>query len=330
MAKKDYYDVLGVSRGADDDQIKKAYRRLARKYHPDVSKDTNAAEKFKEVQEAYQVLSDKNKRAAYDQFGHAGAGMGSGIPGGPWAHSPGGSRTYYSTGAGRSAGFDVNDFSDFDLGGGGRLQDVLDGLFGRSTARQTRRRKPAAKGADVEDRVTIAFEQAIWGTTLRLQIDKHDDTGAVQKETIDVKVPPGVKDGARIRVKGKGQPSSRGPAGNLYIVVQVKPHAYFRRDGNDIYLDVPVTLSEAILGSKVTMPTIDGPTTVTIPPGTCSEQKLRLRNKGIPDAKTKQRGDQYAVIKVILPKQVDESLEDAINKLGQATGDPRKDLPWIL
>jgi len=326
MAKRDYYDILGVPRNADEEQIKRAYRRLARKYHPDVNKQPGAVERFKEVQEAYQVLSDKNKRAAYDQFGHVGVGMGAG-PGGQWSRGPGGSRVYYST-SGSGGGFD---FDLGDIGFGGSMQDILDQIFGRRTGgRRARTGAPPSKGQDIEQPVTLTFEQAVWGTTLRLQVGRPDGRGQIVQETLDVKIPPGVHEGSRIRLRGKGQAGTGGPAGDLYIVVHVKDHPYFRRKGNDIYLDVPITVSEAILGAKVKMPTIDGPTTVTIPPGTSSGQKLRLRGKGAPDPKTHVRGDQYAVIKVVVPKQVDQKLAEAVRQLDKGGDDLRKALNWAV
>lgn len=329
MTNKDYYDVLSVPRNTDQAQIKKAYRRLARKYHPDLNKNPNAAEKFKELQEAYQVLSDKDKRAAYDQFGQEGVGMGVEAASGRWTYGPDGARVYYSSGT-QPGGFDFQD-ENFRTGGG-RIQDIFEQLFSTAGHQRRKTRRPAAsRGRNIEQEITLGFEQALWGTTLRLQIDRPGARGSTYKQTIDVKIPPGVKDGSRIRIKGKGQPAAGGAApGDLYIVVRIKPHQYFRRRDNDIYLDVPITVAEATLGAKITMPTIDGPTTVTIPPGTSGGQKLRLRNKGAPDSKTKVRGDQYAVIRIVVPQSIDKHLESALRQLDQTGDNPRKDLPWAI
>lgn len=321
MAKKDYYDILGVPRNATQEEIKQAYRRLAKKYHPDVCKDPNATEKFKEIQEAYQVLSDPQKRAAYDQFGHAGVGMGTGASGGgSWSYGPSGtSRTWYSwRGTERPFGFDMNDI----------LDDIFDIFSGRRRTRTAEEayRQPIA-GKDIEHHITLTFEQAIKGTKLPIQIRRPD--GYI--ETIEVKIPPGVDEGSRIRVKGKGEPGLwGGPRGDLYIITHIRPHPYFRREGRDIYLEVPITLSEAILGANITIPTIDGPTILKIPPGTSSGQKLRLKGKGIPDPKTNERGDQYVIIKVVVPKDIPEKLKDAVKELGKYTPDPRENLGWSI
>jgi curved DNA-binding protein len=323
MAVRDYYDILGVSRKANADEIKKAYRKLARKFHPDVNKAKDAEEKFKEGTEAYSVLSDPQKRAAYDQFGHAGVGMGAGAPGGqggPYGYGPGGGQAY-----------------NWGGGGGINLEDILGDLFGGGGGkspfggRKTRRRPQPEKGSDVEHSVTLGFEEAVWGKKLPIQLQRPDERGMVQTESIEVKIPPGVTEGSRIRVRGKGDPGmGGGAAGDLYIVTHVRPHPYYRRDGNDIYLDLPITVAEAIRGVKVTIPTIDGPTILTVPPGTSSGQKLRLRSKGVPDPKTKTRGDQYAVIKIVVPKEPPPAIEEALDKLQSASGDPRKNLDWAI
>ncbi len=321
MAKRDYYDILGVSRGASEEEIKKAYRRLVRKYHPDVSKEKDAVEKFKEIQEAYQVLSDPKKRAAYDQFGHAGVGMGTGAsPGGRWSYGPGGaSYTWTSTDRPGGTGFDIGDIFD----------EIFE-VFGRGGRRRTRvedfTRAPVA-GKDIEHHITLAFEQAVWGTRLPIQIRRPNG----EVETIEVKIPAGVDEGSRVRVKGKGEMGMfGGPPGDLYIVTHIKPHPYFKREGKDIYLDVPINLTEAILGAKITIPTIDGPTVVRVPAGTSSGQKLRLKGKGVPDPKTGERGDQYAVIKVVVPQNIPEELKECVKKLETYTKNPRENLGWAV
>jgi curved DNA-binding protein len=330
MPPRDYYDILGVSRGANEKEIKKAYRGLARKYHPDVSKDADAAEKFKEVQEAYDVLSDSSKRAAYDQFGHAGVGMGAGATGSDydrWAYGPGGARvhTWSNTGRPGEPDFDMSGLFEQLFRGGGRSGPQ----GGRGAGRRAQPARPT-RGKDVEHKVTLAFEQAVWGTTMRIQLQRPNPDGKLQSETIDVKIPAGVTDGSKVRVRGKGDPGvAGGPAGDLHIVVGVTPHAYFRREGNDIYLDAPITIGEAVRGTKITLPTIDGPTVVTVPPGTSSGQKLRLKGKGVPNPKRKDdRGNQYVVIKVIVPKDPPGDIDEALDSLDKACGDPRDSLGW--
>jgi len=325
MPPRDYYDILGVSRTAADDEIKRAYRNLVRKYHPDVCKEKDAEKKFKEIQEAYDVLSDKNKRAAYDQFGHAGVGMGAGAAGGPsgqWAYGPGGAKVHTWSSSDWPGGVDV------DIG------DIFGDLFGKSpfgSRFRTKSRPAPVRGRDVEHEITLAFEQAVWGTKVRIQLQRPDPNGRMQTETIEVKIPPGVGEGSRVRVRGKGDPGrGGGQPGDLYIVVHVRPHQYFTREGNDIYVDVPITISEAVRGAKITIPTIDGPTVVVVPPGTSSGKKLRLRGKGAPDPKTGQRGDLYGVVKVVVPEKVPAGIDDALGKLHQASGDPRKDLGWAV
>jgi len=177
--------------------------------------------------------------------------------------------------------------------------------------------------------VNLSFEEAVWGTRLRLQLQKPDDQGRVATETLEVKIPPGVTEGSRIRVRGKGDPGQNGgQSGDLFIITHVREHPIYRRENSDIYIDLPISVPEAIQGAKVTIPTIDGPTIVGVPAGTSSGQKLRLKEKGAPDPKTGKRGDQYAVIKIVVPKKVTADITDALNKLEQATGDPRKDLGW--
>jgi len=319
MPGKDYYDILGLPRNATDEQIKKAYRELVRKYHPDVSKDPNATEKFKEIQEAYQVLSDPKKRAAYDQFGRAGVGMGTGASSGPqWHYGPGGQEVYTWTSSSSREGM------DFDIG------DIFSEIFGRrspfnKSSRRTRRASPV-KGQDAEHHVTLPFEQAVWGTKLRLQIQSPDKP---TPETIEVKIPAGVTEGTKIRVRGKGQPGiAGGMPGDLYIITHIRPHRFFRREGNDIYIDLPITVVEAIKGAKITIPTIDGPALITVPPGTSSGQKLRLKGKGVPNPKTSKRGDQYAIVKIVVPKIKTDGFDECLGKIAKLTEDPRKNLGW--
>jgi curved DNA-binding protein len=330
MAQRDYYEILSVSRKATTDEIKKAYRKLARKYHPDVCKEKDAEKKFKEVNEAYEVLSDTNKRAAYDQFGHAGVGMGGGPGagaggrGGPFGGAYGGpgGKTYTWSNNGGQGMPDLEDIFGDLFGGGG-------GPFGRSRGR--RRPEPMA-GQDTEHHVNLAFEEAVWGTKLRIQLQRPNENGRMESETIEIKIPAGVAEGSKIRVRGKGQPGMNGgPMGDLYIVTHVKPHLYFRREENDIYIDLPITVTEAIRGAKVTIPTIDGPTVVSVPPGTSSGQKLRLKGKGVPIAgSSEKRGDQYAVIKIVVPKEHPAKMDTMLDELQTISGDPRKAMGWTV
>ena len=351
MAKRDYYDVLGVSKGASADEIKKAHRKLARQYHPDMNKSNNPAttEKFKEVQEAYDVLSDPEKRRAYDQFGHAGVdggvGAGAGGPGGDPFEA-------FRRGAGRGGAGNgrrqwrpnpnvtVEDFDPNDFGaGGGNFGEIFEQLFGARGGggaggaggfggrAGAGRGRPAPmepqRGEDVEHEVTLSFEQAARGTTLPLQISRD---GRV--ETIEVKIPAGVKDGSRVRIKGRGQQvSGAGAAGDLYIVTRVNPHPYFRRDGLDVLVDLPVSAYEAMLGTKAEVPTLEGPVTLSVPPGTGSGAKLRVKGRGI--QRGEEKGDQFVVVKVIVPKNLDDEARELVRQLqAKAPVDARADVRW--
>ena len=341
MAKRDYYDVLGVPRTATADEIKRAHRKLARQYHPDMNKNASASttEKFKEVQEAYDVLGDPEKRKNYDQVGHAGVegGAGGGAGGDPFEA--------FRRGAGGRAGngrrqwrpgpnVTVEDFDPSDFGGAGNFGDIFEQLFGARGAGagaaggfRTGRPRPGPqepqRGGDVEHGVTLTFAQAARGTTLPLQISRD---GRV--ETIEVKIPAGVKDGSRVRIRGRGQQLAGGEAGDLYIVTQVHPHPYYRRDGLDILLDLPVSVYEAIRGTKVEgVPTLDGPVTLTIPPGTSSGAKLRVKGRGV--QRGEEKGDQLVVVKVIVPRNLDDEAKELVRRLEEkAPVDARADVRW--
>jgi curved DNA-binding protein len=324
MPKRDLYDVLGISRNATADEIKQAYRKLARRYHPDMNKDNKeAVEKFKEAQEAYDVLSEPDKRKNYDQFGHAGVGAGVGTGGRPGAgfdpfeafrRGQRGRTQTWQTGPGVT----VEDFEgDF---GNGQFAEIFEQLFGGRggagpaaagatgrAAPRGRHRGPAARGADVEYPVTLTFEQAARGTTLPLQIDRE---GRI--ETIDVKIPPGVKDASRVRIKGRGEQGG-GEPGDLFIITSVRAHPYFRREGLDVLVDVPVSLWEALQGTRVAVPTLDGPVTLTVPPGTSSHSKLRIRERGI--FRGNEKGDQLCVMRVIVPRNLDDADRKIIEQL---------------
>jgi curved DNA-binding protein len=333
MAKRDYYDVLGVSKTASADEIKKAHRKLALKYHPDRNKNSKENdERFKEIQEAYDALSDPAKRENYDQFGHAGVGAAPPPNGDPFrrAQQQGGRSGYsqWRPSPGVSVeDFDMNsgDFGDIfeqlfgSRGGGGTGGFRTGPTTGRGAPRGRRPEPP--RGQDIEHPVTLTFEQAARGVTIPLQISREGHI-----ETIDVKIPAGVKDGSRVRIKGKGEQTG-GEPGDLYIITHVTPHRYFRREGLDIYLDLPLSMYEALLGTKVTVPTLDGRVTVTIPPGTSSHAKLRIKGKGIERAGEK--GDEIVVTKIIVPKNLDDEDRALIRQLEKKHPiDARADVEW--
>lgn len=322
MAQRDYYEVLGISKTASQDEIKAAYRRLARKFHPDVNKAKDAVEKFKEATAAYDVLSDPNKRKMYDQFGFAGPG-GFGGAGGPGAGRPGGGAQTWAYGPGGQGQGGFEDMFSNSPFSGMSLEELLGSLGGysrRSTRRGRGEPAPAPEMAPAQTEVTLDFLQAVKGTTMPLQLTLP--TG--QAERIDVKIPPGVRDGSRIRVRGKS-----GSFGDLFIVTRVREHPYFRREDHDIYLDVPVSLREAALGGEVTLPTIDGSATLRIPAGSSSGMKLRMRGRGAMDPKTLTRGDQYVVLKIVLPKTISDEGKKLIEQLDKTDPcDPRKTVNW--
>ena len=371
--KQDYYELLGVSRKASAKDIRTAFRKLARKYHPDLNPGDKAAEeKFKQLQEAYDVLSDTKKRQMYDQYGF----YSENVPTGEYRTAP------------DSGGENVNfDFGGFDFGGqqgsGSTFRDLFGQFFGgRRGAAVEAEHQP---GGDLEYQMEIDFWDAVRGAVKKLQITRLDacetchgtgavgtpatcptcnGTGSIQQtagkmrfnvpctrcggtgklrtpcrtcggegrirktETIDVRVPPGVANRGRLRVPGKGNAGTMGaPAGDLYLRIVVHPHDFFERRGNDLYTKVPVTVSEASLGAKVEVPTIDGRSLVRIPPGTNSGRTLRLREKGVPHGKSGERGDQYVEIQVVVPEPTDERVRNLMKELEElAPSDPRKDL----
>ena len=316
MAKRDYYEILGVGRTASDAEIKRSYRKLARKYHPDVNKDAGATDKFKEATEAYEVLSDGKKRRMYDEFGHAGGPrMSGGGPGGPGGM--GGFQDFFSGAASGGAG-----------GGGGfmgmGLDDILQVLRGKMSGSHKRRAK-REPNADIEQRVTLEFLQAALGTTVPIRIYRGEGDSR-RTEVVEVRIPPGVRDGSKIRAKGQGSPR-RGGKGDLYIIVSVRPHPFFTVSGKDVTVEVPISVTEASLGAKIDVPTIDGMTTVTVPPGTSSGQRLRLREKGVADRSG--RGDQFVLIKIATDKNISDKGRKLLEEFQAAEKfDPRKDAPW--
>ena len=382
--QKDYYAILGVDRSAKPEQIRKAYRHLARKHHPDVNPgNKDAEEKFKELSAAYEVLSDEKKRKIYDQYGF----YSDNIP--PGGYGPG-----YSPGAeARGPNADFN-FSGFDFSGvpsedeeghgfGGSFRDLFSQLFSRGGPREP---EGPQRGADLEHRLHLGFWDAIRGTQVRVTVARDEacpkchgtgaasgpavqctacggtgkvtrqsgamrfsgpcpqcggsgrmkqrcpacsGRGSVRKpETFEVRIPPGADSGSRVRVPGKGNAGvSGGPPGDLYIVTDVEPHPLFERKGDNIYIKVPVTVSEAALGAKAEIPTLDGPSTIRIPPGTQSGQKLRLRGKGAPSLRSNARGDLFAEVQVVVPRVADERTKEILKELARLNPeDPRREL----
>lgn len=305
MAKKDYYEILGVPKNATEEEIKKAYRNLARKFHPDLhpGKREEMEAKFKEINEAHSVLSDPRKRADYDLTGSVfEPGMGGGYPPGGAGYPPG-----------------VH-FEDFGFGGAGGFEDIFSEVFGGARGR----RVVMQRGADIEYSLELDFLQAARGTDVKITVRR-----GARAETLTVKIPPGVKTGSRVRVEGKGDPGAGGGTpGDLYIAIKVKPHKYFRRVDNDVYVDLPVTIREAALGAEVEVPTIDGFTKIKIPPGIQSGQKLRIKGKGLHTTRGPLvRTDQFVVIQVALPKEMDEKGRELIRELERTNPyEPRKGL----
>ncbi len=307
MAKRDYYEILGVSKNATQEEIKRAYRRLARKYHPDVNPgDKEAEERFKEITEAYQVLSDPEKRKLYDQFGHAAFEQGA------------------TSSQDFSSGFRDFDFGNFrirfgdfgfDFGGIGDIFEQFFSGFGR-TSTHTR-----TKGRDIEYPIEITLEDAYKGLFTDITVNRG---GVV--ETVRVRIPPGVDNGTRIRVAGKGEPGAAGP-GDLYIITRVKPHPFFERKGDNLYCKIPVAFWEAVLGAEIEVPTLDGVVKVRIPPGTQCGQKLRLKGKGMPKLRGGGYGDLYVEVKIVTPKNIDGRTAQLLREVGEryANFNPREE-----
>jgi curved DNA-binding protein len=326
MPDRDYYEVLGISKTATADQIKRAYRGLAKKHHPDRNPgDKSAESRFKEVQAAYEVLSDPEKRKLYDQFGRADASG----PSAGWRSGPSGSRVYtWKSGGGPD--IPVDDLDDLfnifsgSAGGQGGSGSMFDQFFMQGGGRRgAAAETTAASGSDIEYPVDLTFEQAVWGTKMDLTL-ADQNTGDAQR--ISVSIPPGVADGQRIRVRGKGQPGAgRSRSGDLYIVCRIQPHRFFRRIDNDIYIELPLTLSEAALGTKVEIPTLGGRTMLTVPPGTPSGAKLRLKDQGVKPASGKPQGHQYAVVRIVPPKNPTPDQRQLLEQLRQTeTESPRR------
>lgn len=357
MSKRDYYEVLGVSKSASKDEIKKAYRKLSKQYHPDINKAPDAAEKFKEIAEAYEVLSDDQKRAQYDQFGHEGPNQGFGGFGG---------------GA--------------DFGGGfGGFEDIFNTFFGGGGT--SRRRDPNAprQGADLQYTMTISFEEAAFGKETDITIPREETcttcngtgakpgtkpetcshchgtgqinaeqntpfgkivnrrtcsycngtgkeikskcttcggTGRVKKQRkIHVKVPAGIDEGQQLRVAGQGEAGiNGGPSGDLYIVFHVRKHEFFERDGDDVYCEMPITFVQAALGDEIEVPTLHGKVKLKVPAGTQTGTKFRLKGKGIPNVRGYGVGDQHISVRIVTPTKLNEKQKSILREFAEESG----------
>lgn len=346
--KRDYYEVLGVARSVSDDEVKKAFRRLAKQYHPDANKEQGAETRFIEINEAYEVLSDPQKRAAYDRFGHAGVENGAG------------------------AGF--SDFSGF-----GNISDIFETFFA-GTGGNTQRRTGSQRGADLRYDMTITFEEAVFGCQKEIELPRWETcascrgsgaqpgtstsrcsacqgTGEIRRVQQSifgqfvnvamcercrgegrvittpcekcrgqgrvrntrrevVNIPAGVDDGINVRVTGAGEVSSRGGTpGNLYVILTVKPHPFFKRQGNDIIYELPITFTQATLGAEVDVPTVDSKTTaLKIPPGTQSNRSFRLKGLGVPVVHSSARGDQHVIVKIVTPTNLNTRQKELLEE----------------
>ena len=287
MSKRDYYEVLGVSKNASDDEIKKAYRKLAIKYHPDKNPgDKEAEEKFKEISEAHDVLSDKQKRARYDQFGHAGVG-GNGNP--------------FGGGGNPFGNFNGQSFN-FDFGGAGGFEDIISNLFGfGGGARRPRR------GDDYQTNVTLTFEEAIFGTTKDIDING---------ENIKLKIPAGIDDGMSIRLRGKGGPAPEGGSepGDLYVRIRVKPHKHLTREGNIILSEEKIDMVDAALGCEINVETVDGNITMKVPAGTQSGTPFKLSGHGVPFRADGDRGPHIVTVIVETPKNLSKRQKELLEE----------------
>ena len=325
MADRDYYEVLGVKRDATADQIKKAYRGLARKHHPDANPGDKTAEaKFKEVQNAYDILTDPEKKARFDQFGAAAfeGGMGGG-------YGPRSGGSEWAARAGGVPGGENIDFSQFfniRPGSGGQVEEeaagggIFDDIISRMRGDRSSRRRAPSRPAEAEASITIPFLTAVRGGETSIELER--DGG--RRETKVVRIPPGIESGAKLRLKGQGD--SAGTI-DLILAVSVEPHPYFTRIGRDLSVEIPISISEAILGVRVEVPTLNGPKSLPIPPGTSTGRRLRLKGQGVPASKTAPDGDLYLVIKVVVPAKVDDASRALIEQFAALNpSDPRQGL----
>ncbi|AGK54979.1 molecular chaperone DnaJ [Bacillus sp. 1NLA3E] len=355
MNKRDYYEVLGISKSASKEEIKKAYRKLSKQFHPDINKEDDAADKFKEVKEAYEILSDEQKRAHYDQFGHTDPNQGFGG-------------------------------SDFGGGGFGGFEDIFNTFFGGGGG-GSRRRDPNAprQGADLQYTMTLKFEEAVFGKETDIEIPREEEcetchgsgakpgtnpetcphchgagqlnveqntpfgrivnrrtchhcngtgkliknkcstcggAGKVKKRRkIHVKIPAGIDDGQQLRVTGQGEGGiNGGPSGDLYVVFHVRDHEFFERDGEDIYCEMPITFSQAALGDDIEIPTLHGKVKLKVPAGTQTGTKFRLKGKGVPNVRGYGVGDQHVIVRIITPSKLSDKQKQLLREFSEASG----------
>ncbi|MGB9813252.1 MAG: molecular chaperone DnaJ [Thermovenabulum sp.] len=366
MTKRDYYEILGVSRDATEEEIKKAYRKLARQYHPDVNKSEDAQEKFKEINEAYEVLSNPEKRALYDKFGHAGIDP----------NSAGGFGTDFSQG-----NFDFGDFKGFDFGSD-IFGDIFESFFGGFGRREN---KGPVRGADVRYDLEITLEEAAFGAEKEIEILRTETcakcggtgakanslrtcpacngSGQIKQEKITpfgryinittcsrcggsgkiieepctvchgrgyvkvprkvkIKIPQGVDTGSKLRISGEGEPGIRGgPPGDLYVVIHVKPHKLFVRQGDDLIYEAQISFVQAALGDEIEIPTLNGKVKLRIPEGTQPNTKFRIKGEGIPHLKGYGRGDLHVKVNVVIPKKLNEKQKELLRKFAEISGE---------
>ena len=324
---EDYYKTLGLRRDASQDEIRKAYRKLARKYHPDMNPDDKAAKtKFQEVQKAFDVLDDAEKREMYDRYGSSFETFSGGPQGGGnWGRQPGG------------GGFT---FDDIDLsqilggrfgagpgggGAGGGFADLFGQFGGVGSAGGRKRARPPSRGADARHELTIPFQMAVTGGEVEIVLKRQSG----KSETISVKIPPGIEEGMKIRLRGQGEPAPQGGTpGDLLLAVHVTEHPVFQRRGNQLHVRLPVTLGEAALGAKVDVPTPKGTVSLKVPPGTSGGTKLRIKAHGVAPAKGP-AGDLLAEVQIVLPETLDDESQDMIRKIAEKHAlNPRADVKW--
>lgn len=308
--KRDLYEVLGVARDADKDAIRKAYRKLARQNHPDLNPgDAAAEERFKEYSHAWEVLEDDERRRSYDEFGEISLEAGFDADKARQSREAFGARFGFEgrPGAGHAQDFDFGD-----------LDDLLGGAFGGRGRGRGRGRGMRFPGADLETGLELEFVEAMRGGEKRLTLNRPTPAGGSAAETLTVRIPPGVDTGGRLRLAGKGAPGSAGgPPGDLYVKIHVRPHRVFRREGRNLEFDLPLSVREATEGARVEVPTLDGSVTLTIPPGTDSGARLRLRGKGVPDASGDGAGDLYARVQIRVPRTLDDEARAALETLAR-------------
>jgi len=314
---KDYYKILGVPKNATTEDVKKAYRKLARKHHPDVNKSAGAEKAFKEINEANEVLSDPEKRKRYDTIGPEWEQFARG--GGARPSGSGGFQYVYTGQPGENPFGDAGGFSDFfrtlfGQAGNGGFGDA-DELFTRP---RPRGRTRARQGEDVEGEVEVTLPEAYRGTEQVIQISRADSPNGGPPRRLTVRIPPGVRDGQRIRLAGQGSPGENGgPPGDAYLRVRVKPHPFFTRDGDDLRVELPVALHEAMLGGEVTVPTLKGRVSLRIPPETQNGRTIRLAGQGMPRTGGG-HGDLYATVKVVMPTKLNEKERELAREIASS------------